>query len=42
MNLPDETRAILKKQLKQARARFDLEDGRDFLAAGISTERKIR
>ena len=34
MDLPEETRAILKKRLKQARADFDLEAGRNFLTAG--------
>ncbi len=34
MQLSDETRATLKNQLKQAQAHFDLEAGRNFLAAG--------
>ncbi len=34
MELPEETRAILRKQLKQAQAHFDLEAGKNFLTAG--------
>jgi GT2 family glycosyltransferase len=34
MELSEETRAILKKQLKQAQAHFDLEAGKNFLASG--------
>jgi glycosyltransferase involved in cell wall biosynthesis len=34
MDLPEETRASLKRQLNQAQAHFDLESGRNSLAAG--------
>lgn len=34
MDLPEETRAILQKQIARAQAYFDLESGREFLTSG--------
>jgi glycosyltransferase involved in cell wall biosynthesis len=34
MDLPAETRAVLQKQIQEARAHFNLEAGRNFLSAG--------
>jgi hypothetical protein len=34
MDLPVETRAVLKNQIQEARAHFNLEAGRNFLSTG--------